>query len=198
MSGPSSTKNLPSRSSEILNPVRRKKYPHSTFDLLVPAAQTLLMSDKASSKPLQKPLMAKPQLTRSEAKVQSTTVVSAPAKPRMLSSDTKYNPLKRMKKAWTTTNGVSGKICMVLFYAVIVGKIAWAIKDLIYPKVCVLYYVRSVEKIYFRCDPLALFSNLVARSRAHLRHRLDGIASIKVSLLTRTRLLQCSQGHWQC
>ena len=48
---------------------------------------------------------------------------------------------------------------MVLFYAVIVGKIAWAIKDLIYPKVCVLYYVRSVEKIYFRCDPLALFSN---------------------------------------
>jgi len=156
------------------------------------------MSDKASSKPLQKPLMAKPQLTRSEAKVQSTTVVSAPAKPRMLSSDTKYNPLKRMKKAWTTTNGVSGKICMVLFYAVIVGKIAWAIKDLIYPKVCVLYYVRSVEKIYFRCDPLALFSNLVARSRAHLRHRLDGIASIKVSLLTRTRLLQCSQGHWPC
>jgi hypothetical protein len=107
------------------------------FDLL--ARKKSSMSDKASSKPQQKPLMAKPQLTRSEAKVQSTTVVSAPAKPRMLSSDTKYNPYQRMKNAWTTTNGVSGKICMVLFYAVIVGKIAWAIKDLIYPKVCMCY-----------------------------------------------------------
>lgn len=117
-----------------------------------------MMSDKASSKPLQKPLMAKPTLTRSEAKVQSTTVVSAPAKPRMLLSESKYNPLKRIKNAWTTTNGVSGKICMVLFYAVIVGKIAWAIKDLIYPKVCLLYYVRCVEKSTFGATP-ALFSN---------------------------------------
>lgn len=90
------------------------------------------MSDKASNKPLQKPLMAKPTLTRSEAK-------AAPAKPKMLVSESKYNPLKRIKNAWTTTNGVSGKICMVLFYAVIVGKIAWAFKDLIYPKVCVCY-----------------------------------------------------------
>jgi predicted secreted protein len=91
-----------------------------------------LMSDKVSSKP--QPLMAKPQLTWSEAKVQSTTVVSAPAKP-------------RIQNSWTTTNGVSGKICMVLFYAVILGKLAWAIKDLIYPKVCGCYIMFVVWRI---------------------------------------------------
>ena len=67
-----------------------------------------------------------------------------------------------MKNAWATTNGVSGKICMVLFYAVIVGKIAWAIKDLIYPKVCMCYYVRRVENLTFDATnpfAFALFSN---------------------------------------
>lgn len=45
-----------------------------------------------------------------------------------------FNPMPLIQNAWNATSSI-GKICVVLFYAVILGRLAWAIKDLLSPTI---------------------------------------------------------------
>lgn len=107
-----------------------------------------MSSDIAPAKKRLTPMMTKPTLLsvdeKESFKVPQPPSIEMNPKDSISSNNTfppaanktnTYNPILPIQNAWNATHSIGGKVCLVLFYAVILGKLAWAIKDLISPTI---------------------------------------------------------------
>lgn len=109
-----------------------------------------MSSDIASTNKRQTPMMTKPPLMSVDEK-KSFKVPHPPPPSSDKSRDSKssntstttppenktttYNPISLIQNEWNATSSIGGKVCLVLFNTFVLGKLAWAIKDLISPTI---------------------------------------------------------------
>ena len=132
----------------------RKKKLHLSGNscLRIPYYYQTMSSDIASTKKKQTPMMTKPPLMSVDEKKSfkvplpppstddknrnnsisshTTTTITTPP-----TNKTYNNPISQLQNSWNATNSIGGKVCLILFYTVILGKLTWAMKDLISPTI---------------------------------------------------------------
>jgi hypothetical protein len=90
-----------------------------------------MSSDIASTKKKQTPMMTKPPLMSVDEKKS----FKVPLPPPSTDDKNRNNSISRLQNSWNATNSIGGKVCLILFYTVILGKLTWAMKDLISPTI---------------------------------------------------------------
>jgi len=120
-----------------------------------------MSSDIASTKKRQTPMMSKPPLMSVDEKKSFKVPHPPPPSNSDKSRDSKssntstttppenktttYNPISLIQNEWNATSSIGGKVCLVLFNTFVLGKLAWAIKDIISPTIGCECFIRGLS-----------------------------------------------------